>query len=110
MSERRDGEPRFPPPGAEVGYREAAAPVDAATPADDPDSRRHVVGVRPDDPDDALRKASLSESMVRRQNEKVAARLAQQRRASVIAILLVAVYVVIAMFWDCFGRPRRGRY
>ena len=100
-------EPSFPPPGNQAGYREAAAPAELEAPEpEDADSRRHVVGVRPDDPDEALRKAAIDDVLIGRQNARIAARLAAARRATAIMVALFALYIAAALLWDCFGHPR----
>ena len=53
-------EPHFPPPGGQLGYREAAPsiPNDDACSIEGVFRKRRVIATRPDDPDVAIAKAT----------------------------------------------------
>ena len=98
-------EKRFPPPGNEVGYREAAPPV-APSPeptAAEPVPRRHVVASRPDEPDLAIQKAA-TEDIARKQEERLARDEAWRRKMRPVIILVYvagAVIWVVVRLWRC---------
>ena len=92
-------EKRFPPPGNEVGYREAAPPVargpEPEPTAAEPVPRRHVIASRPDEPDLALQKAA-TEDIARKQEERLARDEAWRRKMRPIVILF---YVAFGALW-----------
>ncbi len=92
-------EKRFPPPGNEVGYREAALPITTPHEPDAPALPQHrpVIASRPDDPDVALRKASIDPIQIRRQDERVARRLAAQRRAGFVMLAVFIAYIALRL-------------
>lgn len=100
-------EKRFPPPGNEHGYREAAAPVVEPVP-ELPVQPRRVVATLADDPDEALRKASVDQNWIRQQEVHIAARLAARRRATWILALLTLAYVLAVVVFTLLS-PRRRR-
>ena len=89
-------EKRFPPPDDEVGYREAAPPASERPEPEAHPSARHVLASRPDDPDLALQKAAI-EDTVAKQNARVAEVEAQQQRVRRVGRVLVAVAVAGAL-------------
>jgi hypothetical protein len=99
-------EKRFPPPGNEVGYRDAAPPVahEPEPPADSLEpARRHVIASRPDDPELALSKAA-TEDIARRQNARLARYEAWRRQGRPLVIgtyVVIAALYLVARFWRC---------
>ncbi len=85
------GEPRFPPPGGHMGYRDAGAPVsDRPEPPElkEPPLPRGkpVIAKRPDDPDVALAKAFYPGKP----------RVARASSAgAVLVVIIVALYIVL---------------
>ncbi len=99
------GEPRFPPPGGQSGYRDAGAPVsDRPRPPELDESSnppvprgKRVVAKRPDDPDVALAKAFYPGKP----------RVAKASSAgAVLGVIIVALYVMLQIIGS---RPLHGR-
>jgi hypothetical protein len=105
-------EKRFPPPGNEVGYREAAPQIVVEPTAQEvPPAKKRVVATLANDPEVALRHASV-EDVVAKQNAELAereARIARSRRnAGIFILLLVLLYTVVSVI-SMTSPPRRRR-
>jgi hypothetical protein len=98
-------EKHFPPPGNEIGYREAASPLAPAAP-EMPVVHRHVVASRPEDPEIAERNAEL-EGRIARQDRALAVNEARRRRAARIAGTMWLVIVVACLAAAAFSTHHR---
>ena len=100
-------EKRFPPPGNQAGYREAAPHVaDDPPPPDAPIVRHHVVASRPSDPDLAIQRAA-TEEIAAKQEARIAASERKQRREMTLRVLgIVALLLAIYLFSWLTHRPR----
>ncbi len=87
-------EPRFPPPGYEGSYRDAALPA-ADTPAEPPETpgsvHPRVVVKRAEDPD----VVHLEPAAMDHQDAMVAGRLQAQRRLAIVVVIFVVVMLAL---------------
>ncbi len=99
------GEPRFPPPHGQTGYRDAGTPDEPDAPKppelEGPELPRgkRVVAKRPDDPDVALAKA-FTPPRPRRQQVS--------RAGAVIVAILVILYIAFQIAVRETPPPRRS--